>query len=229
MHIPDGFLAPEFYLPAWGAAGLAVARSAQKVKTELNERTLPRLGVFTAAAFLLMSIALPLPYGGTIHATGIPLLAILFGVPMTVLSVTIVLLLQSLLLGEGGITALGLNVLIMGWIGPLTIVALYRLLGRKAVAVFVSSAAGILVMALTTALSLGLQPLIATDAAGRPLFFPLALDRVVPAVLIPHVWLAVAESLVTVWIVRSLRKMPGLSGLSPEEQDAAKRSVQGLE
>lgn len=221
MHIPDGFLAPEFYLPAWGAAALAVAQAVRKVKAELNERTLPRLGVFTAAAFLLMSIALPLPFGGTIHATGIPLLAFLFGRSMALASITIVLLLQSLLLGEGGATALGMNILIMGVLGPSVVRSVYAMLRRNALGVGIATGTGVIAMALATAAALSLQPLIGSDAEGRPLFFPLHYNVVFPAVIIPHIWLAVIESLVTAWVVRTMNgAFPGL----PERQIEAERS-----
>ena len=140
---------------------------------------------------------------------------------MALASITIVLLLQSLLLGEGGATALGMNILIMGVLGPSVVRSVYAMLRRNALGVGIATGTGVIAMALATAAALSLQPLIGSDAEGRPLFFPLHYNVVFPAVIIPHIWLAVIESLVTAWIVRTMNgAFPGL----PERQKEAERS-----
>ncbi|HHN75078.1 MAG TPA: cobalamin biosynthesis protein CbiM, partial [Acidobacteria bacterium] len=68
MHVPDGFLAPRFYLPLWAAAVPAWIVALRRLRREVDERSLPRLAAATAVAFALSSIALPLPGGTSVHA-----------------------------------------------------------------------------------------------------------------------------------------------------------------
>lgn len=201
MHIPDGFLSPRFFIPSYGVAVLFWGYALRRVRSMLNEETLPWIGVLSALSFVLMTFSIPLPGGSSVHATGVPLLAILFGSWISFLCVSIVLVLQTLVAGEGGITALAINALAMGLAGSVTARLLYLALRRwnARVAIFTATFVSILLQAFLTATALGVQPLIASDASGKPLFFPFGLATVLPAVLIPHIWVAIAEAIFTVF------------------------------
>jgi len=206
MHIPDGFIAPVVYLPAYAVAAGAWAYAVRRVQASLDENTLPFLAVMTAAAFVLMMVAIPLPGGTTVHAAGIGLLAVLLGVWTTFLSVSLVLLLQALLFGAGGITALPVNALAMGLAGGasawLAFTGLRGWNGR--VALFTAGAVSVLVPALLIALALGIQPLVAHAPDGTPRFFPFGLSVTLPAVLLPHLIVAIGEGILTVIAYRYL-------------------------
>ncbi len=206
MHIPDGFLSPQTYLPLYAVAGVAWAVGMRRVQRALDERTIPLLAVVTALAFVLSMIAVPLPGGTTVHATGIGLLAILFGPWVAFMSLSLVFLMQALLFGDGGITALPLNALAMGLAGTFTGYGVYRLLHARhaPTALFAGAAAAVLVAALIVALVLGIQPLIASRADGTPLFFPFGLTITLPAVMLPHLAVAAAEGVLTVMLFRFL-------------------------
>lgn len=201
MHIPDGFLSPRLFIPSYGAAVILWGYALRRVRRLLNEETLPWIGVLSALSFVLMTFSIPLPGGSSVHATGVPLLAILFGGWVSFLCVSIVLVLQTLVVGEGGITALAVNALAMGLAGSMTARLVYMAVRRwnGSLAIFLAAFLSILVQAVLTATALGLQPLIAHDASGRPLFFPFGMETVLPAVLIPHVWVAIAEGMFTVF------------------------------
>ncbi len=207
MHIPDGFIAPQMYLPLYGGAAGVWAYGVRRLRRTLDDRTLPLLAALTAFAFVLMMIMVPLPGGTTVHASGIAILAIVFGVWTSFLCISMVLLLQALLFGDGGITALPLNALAMGLAGSATAFWCYRLIRgwRENVALFVAAWASVNVAALLLAIALGLQPLIASDAAGQPLFFPFGLSITLPAVMIPHALIGVAEGLLTIAVARFIR------------------------
>ena len=79
MHIPDGFISPKFYLPAWGAAALAWWLCLRRTGTLLDPAIIPRLSVLTAAAFVLSLVTIPLPGGSSVHLTFTGLLTVLFG------------------------------------------------------------------------------------------------------------------------------------------------------
>lgn len=211
MHIPDGFIAPQFYLPLYAVALPAWTLALRRVRRNLDERGIPLLAVVTALAFVLSMIAIPLPGGTTVHATGIGLLAVLFGVWTAFVSLSLVFLMQALLFGDGGITALPLNALAMGLAGSATAAGVFHLLrGRgESLAVFLAAALSVLVAALLVALALGIQPLIAQRADGTPLFFPFGLAITLPAILLPHLVVAVGEGLLTVFIYRFVTRLRG--------------------
>ena len=211
MHTPDGFIAPAVYLPAYAVAAGAWVYAARKQRATLDERTLPFLAVMTATAFVLMMVAIPLPGGTTVHAAGIGLLAVLFGVWTTFLSVSLVLVLQALLLGAGGITALPVNALAMGLAGAAAArLAFAGLRGwDERVALFAAGALSVLVPALLIAVALGIQPLVAHAPDGTPRFFPFGLSVTLPAVLIPHLVVAVGEGVLTASAYRYLAALGG--------------------
>lgn len=212
MHIPDGFIAPQLYLPLYAVAVPAWAYALRQVRRSLDERGIPLLAVVTALAFVLSMIAIPLPGGTTVHATGIGLLAVLFGVWTAFASLSLVFLMQALLFGEGGITALPLNALAMGLVGSVVAAGVYRSLRARneRLAVFLAAALAVLVAASLVALALGVQPLIAHRPDGTPLFFPFGLSITLPAVLVPHLVVAIGEGVLTVLIVGFVTRLRGV-------------------
>ncbi len=209
MHIPDGFLSPQTYLPAYAAAAGLWAYAARRVQRDLDADTLPFLAACTALSFVLMMIALPLPGGATAHAAGVGLLAISFGGWMGFLAVSLVLAMQALLFGGGGVTALPINALALGGAGSFAALAAWKLLGRRheGVALFLAGWLSIVLPALLLALALGIQPLIAHDAQGAPLFFPFGLHITLPAVVLPHLLVGLAEGALTVLGYRYLTRL----------------------
>jgi cobalt/nickel transport system permease protein len=209
MHIPDGFISPQTYLPAYAAAVGMWTYAARRVKRDLDADTLPFLAAYTALSFVLMMVALPLPGGTTVHAAGIGLLAVSFGGWMGFLAISLVLAMQALLFGDGGITALPINALAMGLAGSFAAVAAWKLLGRfnENVALFLAGWLSIALPALLVALALGMQPLIAHSAQGAPLFFPFGLNITLPAIVLPHLLVGLAEGILTVLGYRYLTRL----------------------
>ncbi len=209
MHIPDGFISPQTYLPAYAAAAGLWAYAARRVRWRLDADTLPFLAACTALSFVLMMVALPLPGGTTAHAAGIGLLAVCFGGWMAFLAVSLVLAMQALLFGDGGITALPINALAMGLAGSFAALAVWKLLGRfhEAAGLFLAGWLSIVLPAVLVATVLGLQPSIAHDAGGAPLFFPFGLHVTLPAVVLPHLLVGIGEGLLTLLGWRYLTRL----------------------
>lgn len=212
MHIPDGFLSPQTYLPAYAAAAGAWTWAARGLRARLDETAVPRLAMLTALAYGLGLVMVPIPGGTSGHVLGVAILALLFGVRAAFAAYSLVLLLQSLLFGAGGITALALNALAMGLAGGTAAVAVRRLLRRLGDTLSVAAAAwvSVVVPAFIVALVLGIQPAIAHRADGTPLFFPFGLELTLPAVLIPHGLIGIGEAVLTVFVFRyaQARKWP---------------------
>src|SRR3990170_3225392 len=109
MHIPDGYLGPKtcavFYAimaPLWYAA-------LKKTEKTLEVSQLPVLSLASASVFVIMMLNFPVPGGSSGHIVGGAMVAILLGQWAGLLSMTLVLFLQALLFGDGGITAFGAN------------------------------------------------------------------------------------------------------------------------
>lgn len=199
MHIPDGFIAPQMYLPLYAVAAGLWAYGGKRVARELDESTLPWLASLTAAAFALSFIALPLPGGTSAHVTGVGLLAVCFGLWHAFMAASLVFTMQALLFGDGGVTTLPLNALGMAFLGAVAARGAFLALRPLHVgtALFIAGWIGLVLPALLIALALGAQPLIAHDDAGKPLYFPFGWSVTLPALLIPHALLGIGEGMLT--------------------------------
>ncbi len=210
MHIPDGFLSPQTYLPAAAIAFGAWAWAARGLRQSLDETLVPRLAMLTALAYGLGLIMLPIPGGTSGHALGVAMLALLFGLRLAFLAYSGVLLLQALLFGAGGLTALPINALAMGLAGSATALVTFRLLKplHETTAVAVAAWLSVFVPGILVALALGLQPWIAAKPDGSPLFFPFGPEITLPAILVPHAFIGIGEAALTllVWRYARMRK-----------------------
>lgn len=113
MHVPDGFLdAPTSGATAVVAAG-AVAVALRKSRGELDERTAPMAGLVAAFVFAAQMLNFPVGAGTSGHLLGGALAAVLVGPWTGMLCVSVVLLVQALLFADGGISALGTNIVLM--------------------------------------------------------------------------------------------------------------------
>ena len=177
------------------------------MRDTLDETTVPRLAMLTALAYGLGLVMVPIPGGTSGHALGIAILALVFGVRSAFVAYSLVLLLQSLLFGAGGVTALAVNALAMGLVGAVTAVATRKLLGGLGDTAAMAVAAWMSVVApgFLVAIALGIQPVIAHKADGSPLFFPFGLAVTLPAVLIPHVIIGLGEAVLTVLVLRYVK------------------------
>lgn len=208
MHIPDGFISPQTYVPSYVVAAGAWAYAARRLKRGIREETIPLIAVMTALAFALSMIAVPLPGGTSVHATMIGLLAVLFGVWASFLAISLVLLLQALLFAMGGVTSFPVNALAMGLVGSAAArlsLALLRRWSMRA-ALFAAGWFAVVIPAVVVAIALGAQPHIAHRADGTPLFFPFGLRITLPAVVLPHLLLGVGEGILTVLVFQFVSK-----------------------
>ena len=134
MHIPDGFI--DIPTSAGAAlltmAGLGVTLKAAKNK--LDERSAPLIGLVAVFIFAVQMLNFPVAAGTSGHLLGGALAVVLVGPYAATLALTVVLLIQGLLFADGGLTALGLNIFNMGFVGVWVsygiFVLIYKLLAR---------------------------------------------------------------------------------------------------
>ena len=118
MHIPDAFIPIPQGIVYWLIALVFVALALRWAKDEMNEEKLPLVAVLAAGIFALQSFNLPVSMGTSGHLVGGALAAIILGSPFAAIFIlTMVLIVQGVLFGDGGITTMGANIINMGVIG----------------------------------------------------------------------------------------------------------------
>ncbi|HYN66428.1 MAG TPA: energy-coupling factor ABC transporter permease, partial [Ornithinibacter sp.] len=128
MHVPDGFLdAPTSVGTAVVAAGV-VALSLRRARRELDDRAAPLAGLVAVFVFAAQMLNFPVGAGTSGHLIGATLAAVLVGPATATLCLTVVLAVQSLLFADGGVSALGTNVLLMGVVAVWAGWGVFRLL-----------------------------------------------------------------------------------------------------
>jgi cobalt/nickel transport system permease protein len=196
VHLPDGYLSPVVAIGMAAATVPALGVATQKVKTVLNNRTVPLLAIFAALSFTIMMFNIPVPGGTTAHGVGSVLIAVVLGPWAAVIAVSTALVIQALFFGDGGILAIFANCFTMAILMPFVGYWTYRVVAarasvlgaRRAWAAAVGGYVGMTAAALAVGILLGIQPLLFADAAGKPLYSPYDLSVAVPAMLISHVF-----------------------------------------
>ncbi|BAZ41061.1 cobalt transport protein CbiM [Calothrix sp. NIES-4101] len=212
MHIPDGFVSPSVAAIAGvtsvAALGIALGRSEEA----FGIRRAPVLGLTTAFIFAAQMVNFPVAGGTSGHLLGGTLAAIILGSPWAgMLCIATVLIIQAVLFADGGITALGANILNMGlvgvWVGWILTQTLQRLFGgskgRLPLASGIAAGISVVVAAIFAAIELALS-------GTSPL------NIVLPAMVGIHILIGVGEGLITGGVLTYLAN--ARPDLLPEEQ-----------
>ena len=195
-------------LPIWTAASRIVQKT-------LKARQVPMLAIGAAFSFVIMMFNVPIPGGSTGHAVGGVLVAILLGPWAACIAITVALVVQALLFGDGGITAIGANCFNMAFVLPFVGYYVYKVVShhapvgsnRRIFAAGVAGYAGINVAAACAGFEFGVQPLLHHTANGQALYCPYGLNVTVPAMAGEHLlvfgWV---EAIVTALVMKYLQK-----------------------
>jgi cobalt/nickel transport system permease protein len=119
MHVPDHFLDDPTSATTAVVSLAAVGYAAYRAREDLTPRRVALTAATTAFVFAVQMLNYPVAAGTSGHLMGGALAAALVGPWLGVLSVTAVLLVQALVFADGGLTALGTNVLLMAVVGTL--------------------------------------------------------------------------------------------------------------
>jgi cobalt/nickel transport system permease protein len=144
MHIPDGFVDGRTSIVAGLLAIAVVAWSLRMTAKTLDDREVPVVGLVAAFVFAVQMLNFPVANGTSGHLLGGVLAAVLVGPYAGALAVTVVLVVQALLFADGGLSALGLNVINMALVGAYAgygvFLVVRRLLGRTSASVVPAAA-----------------------------------------------------------------------------------------
>lgn len=198
MHVPDGFLSAPVSVATGVVAvgGLAVA--IRGARTELDDKTAPMAGLVAAFIFAVQMVNFPVGAGTSGHLMGGVLAAVLVGPYTGLLCMSVVLIVQALLFADGGITALGTNIVLMGMV---TVVAGW-VITRALAAVLPKSKGGFLgAVGASAFLSVPLAALLFVGLYAVGGAVDLSLGAVAGAMLGVHVLIGIGEALITLAVV----------------------------
>lgn len=203
MHIPDGFLDLSICVIMYLATLVFWAFAFRRAKHVLSDRQIPLMATLTAMFFAAQMMNYPIVGGTTAHLLGGPILAITLGPYAGLISTTIILLIQALFFGDGGVTTFGANVWNMGIIGVFIpyLICLFAMKTMKnrngmLIGAFLGALIGDLLAAIFAGLELGFSTL----------SFPYSVQIAVTAMAIHHFFIGVGEGIVTAIIISVLWK-----------------------
>jgi len=199
LHIPDGFLSNGVVAVLWVAAIAALAVGLRVANRDLDEARVPLLGVLAAFIFAVQMLNFPVAGGTSGHLLGATLAAVLLGPWIACLVMAVVITTQALGFADGGVSALGANIVNMGVLGALLAGYLMRAgeyvlpKTQGAFLALVGGVAWLSVMVAATATSLQLA------ISGS-----VPLGTVLPAMLGVHALIGIGESVITVAAVSAV-------------------------
>ncbi len=211
MHIPDGFLDAKTWVSTGLVSITTIGYAAKKAQKELGEKQIPLMGVMAAFIFAAQMLNFPVAGGTSGHFVGAALAAIFLGPWAASLLMTTILIIQSLLFADGGVTALGANILNMAILAPFSAYWIYTSLKNLlpsrislSIATFVASWFSVLISAIACTLEL------ATSGIA-----PVSL--VLPAMASWHTLIGLGEGLITLTVAQLILKVrPDLFKIAPK-------------
>ena len=201
MHIPDGFLSAQTSLATWIVSLGGLQFCIRRTQQALKERMIPLMGVMSAFIFAAQMINFPVIGATSGHLLGAVLASILLGPYAAALIMFVVLAAQCLFFQDGGLTALGANVLNMSLLACFSGYGVYRgirrIIKKSGGIIFASSVAAwcsVVVASTATALELSLSGI-----------SPLKI--VLPAMVGIHVFIGIGEAVITSFVLGFILKV----------------------
>lgn len=193
LHIPDGFLSTPVAIVGWVLAILIIGFALRQTREQLGERQIPLLGIMAAFIFAAQAINFPVAGGTSGHLLGGALAAIVLGPWAAVLVMTAVIGLQGLVFQDGGLLAMGWNIMNMGVLTAFTGYLVYnlikRVMGQSSTALIVAGVVGAWLSVEVGAIATALQLAVSGTS-------PLSIG--LPAMVGVHALIGIGEALITV-------------------------------
>lgn len=202
MHIPDGLLSLPVALATYAITVAVVAYSLRKLR-DFPEERIPLLGLLGAGGFAAQMGNFPIVGGVSGHLLGAVLLSVLVGPYAAVVVMSAVLLVQTLLFGDGGVTAIGANILNMGILGAFLGYWVYTRLKRvnELLAIGAASWLAVVLGAALASVEIGLS-------------HSIPFTKVLTLMVGYHALIGVGEAVITLFVVNALRaKLPEVGGV----------------
>jgi len=128
MHIPDGFLDTKTAIASASISIIGISAAYRNLKRNLDSKDVPMIALMAAFVFVAQMLNFPIAAGTSGHLIGATLAAVILGPSAAIIVLTLVLIVQCFLFADGGLLALGANVLNMAISGSLIGYASYRVI-----------------------------------------------------------------------------------------------------
>jgi cobalamin biosynthesis protein CbiM len=201
LHIPDGFISAPVSLAFLAIAAFFVFIALRGAKKQLDEKVAPLAGLAAVFIFAMQMINFPVAAGTSGHLIGGALAAILIGPWAGVLAVTVVLFVQALFFADGGLIALGLNVVNLSVIATLGSWYVFKLfqkfLPKNRIGFLTATAIAAYVSVPLAAVGFSIQFALGGTSA-------IELSKVLIAMLGVHAVIGIGEAIITVLTVSAV-------------------------
>jgi len=201
MHIPDGFINAGTSVAAGVASAGGVGVALRRAAASLEDRQAPLAGLVAAFVFAAQMLNFPVAAGTSGHLLGGVLASVLVGPWAGAICITLVLLVQGVFFADGGLSALGLNVLNMAIVGALggyaVFAGLRRALPRGRSAVVASAAVAAFVSVVLAAMAFSVE--YAIGGVGD-----VPAGTVFAAMVGVHVFIGIGEAVITALTVSAV-------------------------
>ncbi len=215
MHFPDGHLGPHTYIAFWIIMIPIWYYTGQKLTTELKSKQVPLLALSVAFSFVIMMFNIPVPGSSSGHAVGGGIIAIVIELWAAIIAIFVTLVLQAMIFGDGGVTAIATNCFNMGVVVSFVAYYAYKFIsGNSAITssmrVIAAAIAGwisLTMAALCAGFEFGIQPIIEHTAEGVTLYIPYHLNVTIPAMVLEHALaFSILETVITTIIFAYIQR-----------------------
>lgn len=201
MHVPDGFLDAPTSVATGVVAVAGIGMALVKARNELDDRTAPMAGLVATFVFAGQMVNFPVGAGTSGHLLGGALAAVLVGPWTAVLCLGVVVMVQAIFMADGGITALGTNMVLLslaaaafGW---LVFVAVRAVLPKRPASVVPAAA-------VAAFLSVPLTAVVFTLLFAVGGMAPIPFDTLLTAMVSWHAVIGIGEAVITAFVVASV-------------------------
>jgi cobalt/nickel transport system permease protein len=211
---------PLLLVVGWVVALSFVGYAVRVANRRVEDKHIPVMGVLAAAVFVAQMLNFPVLGGTSGHLVGAALVSIILGPWLAIVVMLTILLIQGLVFGDGGLTALGLNLINMAVVGAFVGWLGFKGLEKRdpRIAVFVASWLSIVVGAALCAAELSLSFSLSGGAYG------ITATIAVPSMIGYHVLIGIGEGIISagtyIFISRvspEILRMPKITPLPAKE------------
>jgi cobalt/nickel transport system permease protein len=201
MHAPDGFLDARVAVATALISLIVIGGALRATNRDLGDRQIPLAGLAAAFVFAAQMVNFPVASGTSGHLLGGALAAILLGPRVGAVVVAVVVVVQALLFADGGVTALGYNVLNMAIVpafgGWAAFRGFRRLLPADATGVVVATGLASAASVVMSAMAFSIEWLFGASA-------PVPFDTVFAAMVGVHIAIGVGEGILSALVVSAV-------------------------
>ena len=204
MHVPDGFINAQVSIGSGIVSFATLWAYVKNAENLVADKLIALTGMMSALIFVLQMINFPIAAGTSGHLLGGALAVVVLGPHLGIICISIVVVIQSLLFADGGLSALGINVfnmaIVTSLVGWLVITSWKKLFGEANISIISGSIIAGLLSVIFSSIAFVFE-----YALGGTVAVPLS--SVLLAMLSTHLLIGLGEGIITALIVSLLLRV----------------------